>query len=95
MGTPKRVRIDATDDWPLLQLCVRFPEQETYKPLRPIVPFGQTAAERAEATGVSERTIDRTADRFDAEGMAGLFPARARGDDGRRRVLTVATRSRR
>src|SRR5918998_46837 len=86
MGAPKRVRIDPTDDWQQLRLRVRFPEQEGYELLRPIVLFGQTAAERAEATGVSERTLDRKADRFDAEGMASLFPHAARADDDRRRV---------
>src|SRR3712207_7776224 len=86
MGAPKRVRIDPTDDWQQLRLRVRFPEQETYELLRPIVLFGQTAAERAQATGVSDRTLDRKADRFDAEGMASLFPTRARADWDRRRV---------
>jgi hypothetical protein len=37
--------------------------------LRPIVLFGQTSEERARATGVSERTLDRKADRFDGAGM--------------------------
>jgi len=86
MGAPKRVQIDPTDDWQQLRLRVQFPEQETYELLRPIVLFGQTAAERAEFTGVSERTLDRKADRFDAEGMTSLFPNPARGDDDRRRV---------
>ncbi len=86
MGAPKRVRIDPTDDWEQLRLRVQFPEQETYELLRPIVLFGQTAAERAQATGVAERTLDRKADRFDAEGMAGLFPTTARADDDRRRL---------
>jgi hypothetical protein len=86
MGTPKRVRIDPTDDWQQLRLLVRFPEQETYELLRPLVLFGQPAAERAQVTGVSERTLGRQADRFDAEGMAGLFPHAARGDDDRRRI---------
>jgi putative transposase len=86
MGAPKRVRSDPTDDWQQLRLRVRFPEQEAYELLRPIVLFGQTAAERAQATGVSDRTLDRRADRFDAEGMITLFPNPARGDDDRRRV---------
>ncbi len=40
--------------------------------LRPIVLFGQTSEERARVVGVSERTLDRKADCFDAEGFAGL-----------------------
>jgi len=86
MPARKRVRIDSTDDWGQLRLRVGFPEQERYELLRPIVLFGQTSAARARATGVSERTLDRKADRFDAEGMASLFPTTARADDDRRRV---------
>jgi len=86
MGAPKRVQIDPTDDWQQLRLRVQFPEQETYELLRPIVLFGQTATERAQLTGVSERTLGRKADRFDAEGMTSLFPNPAQGDDDRRRV---------
>ncbi len=47
MGAPKRVRSDPTDDWQQLRLRVRFPEQETYELLRPIVLFGQSASTQA------------------------------------------------
>jgi len=86
MPARKRVRIDPTDDWGQLRLRVGFPEQETYELLRPIVLFGQTAAERAQATGVAERTLDRKAVRFDAEGMASIFATAARAADDRRRL---------
>lgn len=46
MGAPNRVRIDPTDDGPP-QLRARLPEQDRSERLRPIVLFGQTAAERA------------------------------------------------
>ncbi len=82
----KRQRIAPTDDWHQLRLYVGFPEQETYELLRPIVLFGQTAAERAEVTGVSDRTLDRKADRFDAEGMTSLFPTDVRSPDDHRRL---------
>jgi len=82
----KRQRIALTDDWHQLRLYVGFPEQATYELLRPIVLFGQTAAERAEATGVSDRTLDRKADRFDTEGIASLFPTDVRSPDDRRRL---------
>lgn len=82
----KRQRVAPTDDWHQLRLYVGFPEQEAYELLRPIVLFGQTAAERAEVTGISERTLDRKADRFDAEGMASLFPGDARSPGDRRRL---------
>ena len=82
----KRQRVVPTDDWPQLRLYIGFPEQETYEFLRPIVLFGKTAAERAEAIGVSERTLDRKADRFEAEGMARLFPSDVRSPEDRRRL---------
>ena len=78
MPGPKRPRRAQTDDWEQLRLFVGWPEQETYEMLRPIVLFGQTSEKRAQAVGVSERTLDRKAARFDAEGMASLF------DDDRR-----------
>ncbi len=82
----KRQRVALTDDWHQLRLLVGFPEQETYELLRPIVLFGQTAAERAEATGVSDRTLDRKADHFDAEGMASFFPTTGPSPDDQRRL---------
>ena len=82
----KRQRLPPTDDWEQLRLLVGFPEQETYELLRPIVLFGQTAAERAEATGVSDRTLDRRADRFDVEGMASLFSTTEASPTDRRRL---------
>ena len=65
MPPPKRPRCEPTDDWEQLRLFVGWPEQETYEMLRPIVLFGQTAAARAPVVGVSERTLERKADRFD------------------------------
>jgi len=86
MPAPKRLRRPPTDDWQQLQLYIGFPEQETYELLRPIVLFGQTAAERADATGVSERTLARKADHFEAEGMASLFATSEPAVDDRRRL---------
>jgi len=82
----KRPCVAVTDDWQQLRLLVGFPEQETYELLRPIVLFGQTAAERSDATGVSDRTLDRKADRFDAEGMTSRFSSPAPASDDRRRL---------
>jgi putative transposase len=84
MPSPKRPRREPTDDWEQLRLFVGWPEQETYEMLRPIVLFGQTSEARARTVGVSERTLDRKADRFDAEGMASLFETNKRSPDDRR-----------
>ena len=53
-----------------------------------MVPFGSPAAERAEQTGSSERTLHRKAARFDEEGVESLFDARS----ARRRRLPPALR---
>src|SRR5919202_4535541 len=74
MPSAKRARIEPTDDWEQLQLLAPFPEQRAYELLRPVVLFGRSPAERAVETGTAERTLYRRAARFDAEGMASLFP---------------------
>lgn len=60
-----RPRFEPTDDWQQLQLLASFPEQRAYELLRPVVLFGRSPV---------ERTRYRRAARFDAEGMASLFP---------------------
>jgi len=86
MPAPKRPRRTPTDNWEQLQLFAGWPEQQRYELLRPIVLFGQTSEERARATGVSERTLERKADRFDAVGMASLFDTDTRAAGDRRLV---------
>jgi putative transposase len=81
---PKRERIEPTEDWEQLRLLVGSSAQETYELLRPIVLFGVPPAERAQQTGLAERTVRRKADRFDAEGMASLFASEAPGSDDHR-----------
>ena len=65
-------------------MLVATPAQEAYELLRPIVLFGRTPAERADETGVPERTLRRKADRFDAAGMGSLFEPPAPPVPGRR-----------
>jgi putative transposase len=50
-----------------------FPEQVVYERIRPIVLFGETAAERAKETGASERTLYYQVSQFEQHGMASLF----------------------
>jgi putative transposase len=73
----KRKRIEPTDDWQELLPLFWWPEQREYERIRQPVLFGSSAAERAQETGVSERTIQRRIERFGAEGMEGLFAAKA------------------
>ncbi len=74
MPARKRQRREPTHDWKAIQQQTLWPEQEQYERLRPIVLFGQTAAERAKETGANERTLHYQANLFEQEGMASLFP---------------------
>jgi len=71
----KRPRIEPTDDWQELLPLFWWPEQLEYERLRQPVLFGSSVAERAEETGVSERTLQRRIQSFETEGMEGLFEA--------------------
>ena len=75
-----------TTDWDQLRLLVTSPAQETYELLRPIVLFGQPTRDRAQETGVPERTLRRKATRFAATGMRSLFAMEAEPAQDRRRL---------
>jgi hypothetical protein len=81
-----------TDDWEQIDLLLGWPEQRDYELIRPIVLFGGSAAERASETSeigaASERTLQRRAARFDAEGIESLLGS----EHARRRVLPPAIR---
>ncbi len=62
MPKPKREVYERTEEWTQLQLWLKWPEQVAYELIRPVVIFGETAGERARATGANARTIDRQAD---------------------------------
>jgi hypothetical protein len=74
MPARKRQRREPTHDWQKIEQLVLWPEQEAYEKLRPVILFGETAAERAKETGTPERTLLHQAKRFEQEGMASLFP---------------------
>lgn len=73
MPTRLRPRHEPTDDWQQLQLLTQFPEQRAYELIRPVVLFGQSPAERAQHTGIPQRTLYRQVARFATEGMTSLF----------------------
>src|SRR6266852_2979630 len=73
MPARKRKRRERTHDWQEIQQYTLWPEQAVYERLRPIVLFGETAADRAKETGASERTLHYQARLFEQEGMASLF----------------------
>lgn len=73
MSARKRKRRERTHDWQEIEQYTLWPEQEQYERLRPIVLFGETAAQRAKETGASERTLHYQAKRFEQLGMISLF----------------------
>src|SRR6266487_568531 len=73
MPARKRPRRARTHDWQEIKQYTLWPEQEVYERLRPVILFGETAAERAKETGASERTLHYQASLFEQEGMASLF----------------------
>lgn len=74
MPARKRKRREPTHEWQEIEQLVLWPEQEVYERLRPVILFGQTAAERAKETGIPKRTLQHQAKLFEQEGMASLFP---------------------
>jgi len=79
----KRPRIEHTEDFQeILALCW-WPEQVEYERIRQPLLFGDPVVERAEQTGVSDSTLRRRIESFEAEGMEGLFAS----DTARKRKL--------
>jgi putative transposase len=89
VASRKRPQREPTDNWPQLRLALAWPEQHAYELIRPVVLFGRSPAERAQQTGVSERTIYRKRAHFDALGIVGLLEAEPQDD---RRQLPPAIR---
>ena len=90
-STPRPQR-QPTADWEQLRLLVTSPAQETYEILRPIVLFGQPTSDRAQETGVPERTLRRTVARFETTGMRSLFDVDPPLPTSDRRLLPLGIR---
>jgi hypothetical protein len=70
-----RATAEFSEDWPQLRLALVWPEQHADELIRPVVLFGRSPAERAQQTGVSERTIYRKRARFESLGIVQTVPA--------------------
>lgn len=73
MPKAKRERRERTDTYHLIKQWCKTPEQRLYEGIRPCVLFGVTPGERAEETGLAERTLGRMSDAFDRQGLLSLF----------------------
>jgi putative transposase len=79
MGAKKREGVRPTHEWELLLPLFRWPEQENYEAIRPLVLFDASVAERTTEVGVSASTLYRRVGRFEAEGMESLFGSEPAG----------------
>ncbi|MBA3824228.1 MAG: transposase [Ktedonobacterales bacterium] len=78
MPGAKRLARDHTEEWVLIREWCQWPEQRLYELIRPVVLFGTTTRERADQTQAAEKTVRRTADTFEEDGVLSLFrPSRA------------------
>ena len=86
----RRRRIAPTEKlrWEQLELLCAWNEQIEYERIRPLVLFGEPAAERAVETGTSKRTLQRRVSGFEREGMGSLFGS----SPAKRRVLPASLR---
>jgi putative transposase len=83
-----RRRVEHTEVWEELEECLLWPEQREYEIIRPVVVFGDSVAERAVETGISERTIYRKSSAFEDGGVPTLFAT----EPAKRQVLPPAIR---
>jgi transposase len=64
---------EPTDDWDQLRLRLKWPEQQIYELIRPVVVWGRSATDGAAETKTPRRTLAHKAARFDQQGMLSLF----------------------
>ena len=64
------------DDFARIRTEFIDPFQHDYEAIRPVVLFGETAAERSRQTGIDRTTIADKAKRFVTGGMLGLADGR-------------------
>jgi transposase len=76
--------VSAAEDFAQIRMQFIDPLQHDYEVVRPIVLFGETAAERSRQTGIDRTVIGDKARRFVTDGMIGLTDGRTqpRPSDG-------------
>ena len=73
--------MSAQEEFAQIRLHFVDPLQHDYEVIRPIVLYGETAAERSRQTGMERTTVGDKARRFILEGMAGLRDQRTQTRD--------------
>ena len=74
--------MSAAEDFEQIRMQFIDPLQHAYELIRPIVLFGETAAERSRQTGVDRTVIGDKARRFVTDGMIGLADGRTQPATG-------------
>jgi hypothetical protein len=74
--------VSAAEDFDQIRLQFVDPLQYAYELIRPIVLFGETAAERSRQTGVDRTVIGDKARRFVTDGMSALADGRTQPASG-------------
>ena len=72
----------AQDDFARIRTEFIDPFQHDYEAIRPVVLFGETAAERSRQTGVDRTVIGDKARRFVTDGMSALADGRTQPASG-------------
>lgn len=75
MSRGRRAKREQTQNWEQIEQYSLWPEQVQYELIRPCVLFHESAATRAQETGIPARTISRQVKHFDEYGMVSLFAA--------------------
>jgi hypothetical protein len=82
--------VSAQEEFAWIQLQFIDPTQRDYEIIRPIVLFGETAAERSRQTGVERTVVGDKARRFVLGGIAGLQDQRTQSRDPQEPVYPEA-----
>ena len=68
--------MSTAEDFAQIRMQFIDPLQHDYEVIRPLVLFGETAAERSRQTGIDRTVIGDKARRFVTDGMSGLRDGR-------------------
>lgn len=74
--------MSAAEDFEQIRMAFLDPLQHDYEVIRPIILFGETAAERSRQTGIDRTVVGDKARRFVTDGMMGLADRRTQPTAG-------------
>jgi hypothetical protein len=84
--------VSAAEDFEQIRMSFIDPLQHDYEVVRPIVLFGESAAERSRQTDIDRTVVGDKARRFVTDGMMGLAHSHLSGQGSNRATCEVAIR---